>query len=131
MSEPESADNRIERIIRKWEMLYVSFTKIDARVQSPRQFYHLRRQVDSDRARATICGFGCKSTRTGRDVQQMCARVQTHGVEERVGGQGGHRCKKCVIARCQSIVTLAFEGAQSLRLAAGQFCWRHDHLPLD
>src|SRR5258705_4455305 len=72
MSEPESADNRIEPIIRKWEMLYVSFTKIDARVQSPRQFYHLRRQVDSDRARATICGFGCKSTRTGRDVQQMC-----------------------------------------------------------
>src|SRR6266850_1746728 len=86
MSEPESADNRIERIIRKWEMLYVSFTKIDA-------------------------------------------RVQTHGVEEGVGGQGGHRCKKCVIARCQSIVTFAFEGAQSLRLTAGQFCWRHDHFP--
>jgi hypothetical protein len=28
-------------------------------------------------------------------------------------------------------VTLAFEDAQSLRLAAGQFCWRHDHLPVD
>src|SRR6188472_4524683 len=28
-------------------------------------------------------------------------------------------------------MTLPFEGAQSLRLAAGQFCWRHDHLTLD
>ena len=81
MSEPKSADNCIERIIGKWKTLYVSFTKIDGRVQSPRQFYHLRRQVDSDRARATICGFGCKSTGTGRDVQQMCTGVQTHGVE--------------------------------------------------
>ena len=81
MSEPESADNCIERVIGKRETLYVSFTKIDARVQSPRQFYHLRRQVDSDRARATICGFGCKSTRTGRDVQQMYTGVQTRGVE--------------------------------------------------
>jgi hypothetical protein len=32
--------------------------------------------------------------------------------------------------RCQRIVTLAFEGAQSLRVAAGQFWWRHDHPPL-
>jgi hypothetical protein len=50
MSEPESADNCIEGAIRKWEMFYVSLTKIDARVQSPRQFYHLWRQVDADRA---------------------------------------------------------------------------------
>src|SRR6476620_2207117 len=28
-------------------------------------------------------------------------------------------------------MTLPFEGAQSPRLAAGQFCWRHDHLALD
>jgi hypothetical protein len=43
MSEPESADNRIEGVISKGEMFYVSFTKLDGGVQSPRQIYHLRR----------------------------------------------------------------------------------------
>src|SRR5437868_3514051 len=119
MSEPKGADNRIEGIISKWEMFYVSFTKFDSRVQSPRQFYHLQRQVDADRARATICSFGCKSARPGRDVQQPCAGAQAYGIEDGGGGQGGHRCKKGVIALCQSIMTLAFEGPQSLRLAAG------------
>jgi len=68
MSEPESADNRIKRLIRKWEMFYVSFTKFDGRVQSPGQLYHLWRQVDADRACAAICGFGRKSTRSARDI---------------------------------------------------------------
>jgi hypothetical protein len=90
MSEPESADDRIERIIGKWEMFDVSFTKIDARVQTTRQFYHLRRQVDPDRAPASPCRFGRKSARPGRDVQQACTGVQTHGIQEGVGGQGGH-----------------------------------------
>jgi hypothetical protein len=123
LSESESANNCIERVIGKREVLYVSFTKIDARVQSPRQLDHLRRQVDSDRARATICGFGRKSPGTGRDVQQMCTGVQTHGIEEGIGGQGGLSCKK-MLDSCQSVVTLTFEGAQSVRLGAGQFCWR-------
>jgi hypothetical protein len=131
MSEPESADNRMEGIIRKREMFHVSFTKLNGGVQSPCQPYHLRRQVDTEGARATICGFGCKSTRPGRDVQQTRTRVQTHGIEKVVGGQGGHPREECMIARCQSIVTPAFEGAQSLRLAAGKFWWRHGHLPLD
>jgi hypothetical protein len=41
---PKRADDRIERIVSKWEMFDVSFG-----VQTPRQFYHLRRQVDADR----------------------------------------------------------------------------------
>jgi hypothetical protein len=72
MSEAESADDCVKRMISKWEMFYVSFTKIDGGVQSPRQFYHLRRQVDADWACAPICCFGCKSTRPSRDVQQTC-----------------------------------------------------------
>jgi hypothetical protein len=80
MPEPESADNCIERIIGKWETFYVSFTKIDGGVQSPRQFYHLRRQVDADWARAPICGFGCKSAGPSRDVQQTCTWAQMHRV---------------------------------------------------
>src|SRR5215467_6423748 len=98
MSEPESADNRIERIIREWEMLYISFMKIDGRVQSSRQFYHLRRQVDADRVRATTRSFGCKSAWASRDVQYPCTGLQMHGVEQGIVGQGGHRRKKCLIA---------------------------------
>ena len=41
-------------------------------------------------ARATVCRSGCKSTRPGRDVQQACTDVQTHGVQKGVGGQCGH-----------------------------------------
>jgi hypothetical protein len=85
MPESESADNCIERIISKWEMFYVSFTKIDGRVQSPRQFYHLRRQVDADCARALICGFGCESARSGRDVQQTCTKAQMHRIDSGFG----------------------------------------------
>jgi hypothetical protein len=81
-------------------MLYISFMKIDGRVQSPRQLYHLRRQIDADRARATTCGFGCKSTRPSRDVQETCTGVQMHGIEQGIGGQGGHRHKKCLVGCC-------------------------------
>jgi hypothetical protein len=109
MSESESTDNRIERIIRKWETLYISLLKIDGRVQSPRQFYHLWRQINADRARAATCGFGCESAWPCGDVQQMRAGVQTHGVEQVVCGQRGHSRKKCLIARCQSIMTLTLE----------------------
>jgi hypothetical protein len=80
MPEAESADNCIERIISKWETFYISFMKIDCGVQSPRQFYHLRRQVDADRTRAPICGFGCNGTRPSRDVQQARAWAQMHRV---------------------------------------------------
>jgi hypothetical protein len=100
MSEPEGADNHIERMIGKWEASYVSFAKIDGRVQSPRQFDHLRRQVGAEGARATTCCYGSKSTRPGRNIKQTCCRSQTHRIEEWVGGQGGHRRKKCMIARC-------------------------------
>jgi hypothetical protein len=55
-------------------------------VQSPRQFYHLRRQVDADWARALICGFGCKNAGPGRDVKQTCTKAQMHRIEERAGG---------------------------------------------
>ena len=40
MSETEGANNGVERIISKWKMFYVSFTKFDRGVQSLRQFYH-------------------------------------------------------------------------------------------
>jgi hypothetical protein len=52
-----------------------------------------------------------------------------HVVEKRIGSQSRHRRKKCVIAVCQSIMTLAFEGPQSFRLAARQFCWGHNIIP--
>src|SRR5206468_6965950 len=103
MSKPESADDRVKRMIRKWEMFYVSFTVFDRRVQLLRQFYHLRRQINADRACAAICGFGCKSTRPARDIQQTCTGLQMHGVEKRMGSQSSHRRKKCVIAPCQGI----------------------------
>ena len=113
------------------EAFYVSLTIFDRGVQSLRQFYHPRRQINADRACAAICGFGCKSTRPARDIQQTCTGVQMHVVEKRIGGQSSHRRKKCVIALCQGIMTLAFEGPQSFRLAARQFCWRHNHHPPD
>ena len=56
------------------------------RVQSLRQFYHLRRQVDADWARALICGFGCKNAGPGRDVKQTYTKAQMHRIEERAGG---------------------------------------------
>lgn len=127
MSEPERTDNRVERIISKWKMLHVSFTKFDGRVQSPRQFYHLWRQVDADRAGTAICGFGCKSTRPARNVQQICTGARLHGVEQGIGGERGYLRKKCVIAPRQSIMTLAFEGTQSFCVAAGEFCRRQSH----
>src|SRR5579872_3220189 len=52
-----------------------------------------------------------------------------HLVEKRIGSQSRHRRKKCVIALCQGVMTLAFEGPQSCRLIARQFCWRHNHIP--
>jgi hypothetical protein len=84
MSEPESADNRVERMIGKRKAFYISFMKIDGGVQSPRQFDHLRRQVDANWARASTCGFGRKSTRPGRNIKQTCFGAQTHGIEERL-----------------------------------------------
>ena len=129
MSKPESADDCVKRMIRKWEMFYVSLTIFDRGVQSLRQFYHPWRQINADRASAATCGFGCKGTRPARDVQQTRTGMQMHAVEKRIGRQSSHRCKKCVIAICQDIMTLAFEGPQSFRLAARQFCWRHNHLP--
>jgi hypothetical protein len=87
MSEPESADSRIEGVISKREMFDVSLTKLDGWVELPRQLNHLRRQVDAEGAGAAICGFGCKSTRPGRDVQQTCTGVQTHGIQQGVGAR--------------------------------------------
>ena len=110
MSKPESADDRVKRMIGKWEMFYVRLEKLDRGVQSLRQFYHPRRQINADRACAAICGFGRKSTRPARDIQQTCTGVQMHVVEKRIGSQSRHTCKKCVIAVCQGIMTLAFEG---------------------
>jgi len=118
MSEPESADDRVKRMIRKWEMFYIPLTIFDRGVQPLRQVYHLRRQINANGACAALCGFGCKSTRPACDVEQTRTGTQTHVVEQRIGGQSGHRRKKCVIALCQGIMTLAFEGPQLLRFAA-------------
>ena len=118
MSKPERADDCVKRVIRKWELFYVSLTILDRGVKSLRQLYHLRRQINTDRACAAICGFRCKGTRPARDIQQTCAGAQAHVVEKRIGSQSGHRRKKCVIALCQSIMAFAFEGPQSFRLTA-------------
>jgi hypothetical protein len=85
MSKPESADDCVERMIRKWKMLYVSLTIFDAGVQALRQFYHPRRQINADRACAAFCGFGCKSTWPARNIQKTCTGVQMHGLEKRIG----------------------------------------------
>src|SRR4029077_12696016 len=110
MSKPECADDCVKRMIRKWEVFYVSLTIFDRGVQSLRQFDHPRRQINADRACTAICGFGCKSTWPACDIQQTCPGVQMHFVEKGIGSQSRHRRKKCVIAVCQSIMTLAFEG---------------------
>jgi hypothetical protein len=129
MSKSESADDGVKRMIGKWEMLYVSLAIFDRGVQSLCQFYHPRRQINADRACTAIRSFGCKSTRPARDIQQTCTRAQMHAVKKRIGSQSRHGGKKCVIALCQSIMTFAFEGPQSFRLAARQFCWRHVIIP--
>ena len=129
MSKPESADDRVKVVIGKWEILHVSFPIFDRGVQPPRQLDHLRRQINADRARAAIGGFGCKNTRPARDIKQACTGAQLHGVEKSGRSQGGHRRKERVIAVGQGIVPLAFEGAQLLRLAIRQLGWRHDHPP--
>lgn len=85
MSKPESADDCIKRMIRKWEMFYISLTIFDRGVHSPCQFYHPRRQINADGACAAICGFGRKSTRPARDIQQSCPGTQMHVVEKRIG----------------------------------------------
>src|SRR5262249_52001099 len=126
MPQPKSANDCVKRMIRKGEMFYVSLTIFDRGVQSLRQFYHPRRQINTDRTCAAICGLRCKSARTARDIQQTYAGVQMHTLEKSIGSQSRHRCKKCVIAPCQSIMTLAFEGPQSFRIAVQQFCWRHN-----
>ena len=90
MSEPESADDCVKHVIRKWEMFYVSFSKFDRGVQSLRQFYHPRRQVNADRARTAVRGFGRKSTWPARDIQQTCSGAQSHGIEKGIGGQSSH-----------------------------------------
>src|SRR6516165_6384665 len=90
MPKPESADDGVKRMIRKWQMFHVSFTKFDRGVQSLRQFYHPRRQVNADRAYTAVCGFGCKSARPARDIQQMFTGAQTHGVEKGISSQSSH-----------------------------------------
>ena len=85
MSKSKSTDDCIKRLIGKWEMFYVTLTIFDRGVQSLRQLYHPRRQINADRACATICGFGCKSTRPARDIQQTCTAVQMHVIEKRLG----------------------------------------------
>ena len=84
MPKPESADDCVKGMISKWEMFYVSLTIFDRGMQSLRQFYHPRRQVNADRASAAICSFSCKSTRPARDIQQACIGVQAHVVEKRI-----------------------------------------------
>lgn len=71
MSEPERADNRIKRMIGKWEMFYVCLAEFDGRVQPPGQFYHIRRQVNADWTCAAICRLGGKSTGSARDIEQV------------------------------------------------------------
>lgn len=68
MSKPERAVDCVKPMIRKWEMFYVSFTIFDRGVQSLRQFYHSRRQINADRVCAAICGFGRKNSRPARDI---------------------------------------------------------------
>ena len=50
-------------------MFYVSLTIFDRGVESLRKLYHARRQINTDRVCAAICGFGCKRTRPTRDIQ--------------------------------------------------------------
>src|SRR6516164_11398166 len=90
MSKPESADDCVKRMIRKWEMFYVSFTKFDRGVQSLRQFDHPWGQINADRACAAVCGFGCKSTWPARDIQQTCSGAQSHCIEKGIGSQRSH-----------------------------------------
>ena len=90
MSESESADDCVKRMIRKWEMFYVSFTKFDRGVQSLCQFYHPWGQINADRACTAFCSFGCKSTWPACDIQQTCSGAQSHNIEKRIGGQSSH-----------------------------------------
>jgi hypothetical protein len=82
MSKPESADHCVKRMIRKREMFYVSFTKFDRGVQTLRQFYHTWGQINADRTCAAVCGFGCKRTRSARNIQQSYSGAQSHVIEK-------------------------------------------------
>ncbi len=86
MSKPESADDRIKRMIGKWQTFYVGFMVFNRGVQSLRQLYHPRRQINANRACASVCGFGGKSARPARDIEQTYAGEQMHVVEKRIDG---------------------------------------------
>nr|WP_271603574.1 hypothetical protein [Bradyrhizobium sp. CCBAU 45384] len=85
MSKPKGADDRVEHMIEKWEMLYVCLTIFYGRMQLVCQLYHPLGQVNAHGARAAICRLRRKSTGPARDIQQICARLQTYGVEKRLG----------------------------------------------
>ena len=76
MSKPESADDRVKRIIGEGEMLRVGLTVLDGGVEALSQLYHLRRQIDTYRDSTPVRRFGRKPTWPTRDIQQACTRAR-------------------------------------------------------
>jgi len=129
MAEPESTDNGIERPVRERQTFDIAFGEFDFWMKPSCQLDHPWREIDAGGQRAAACRCGGKTTRPTRYVEQPDAGTGVDGIEERLGGQCGNGREKFLVTCRQSIMSLAFECTQPLRVTVRQVCCGHGHAP--
>src|SRR4051794_19492666 len=114
MSEPEIADDGIERGVRERQALNVAFAELDPWVTRTGKFDHSRCKIDPDRISPTSQCCGCRKTRACRYVQEARAGADLSGVEELRDRKLRDRRKKLGVALGETIMGGAFKRAEGI-----------------
>ena len=86
MSQAKIADDRIERTIRKRQVLDLCQAEVDAWMSVSRKFDHAWRQIDTDRPRTELECFGRNRAWAGRHIEKVGIGSKPDGVEQRLDG---------------------------------------------
>src|SRR3990170_3561229 len=114
MEESKIHGHRVKRGLGEWEVLGVTFPKVDRGMAPPRFSNHRRSKVDTNDLGSP---FGCRRRRVpgaGRNIEQLHPASHTDSIEKRRGhltGQGG---KGIVVSLRDPLPTLVFKRAKRL-----------------
>ncbi len=126
MPDAEIARHRVESATGKRQMLDLGLAEIDAGMVGLRQRDHARGEVDAGRLRALLARGGRQRSGAAGDDEQLVARPETRGLQQRRDRIGGDRREEIVVALGERVVARPLKCAKSRGIGFRQFgC----HLP--
>jgi hypothetical protein len=114
MPDAKGANDSLKGAIRVWQRIGACLVKTNVGVKATRKLDHRRGEIATRGHSPPIGGCTSEASGTGRNVEQASIRNWLHGIEQGSDSVVCHRCKKLVIASCDTIMRVPLEFAKCI-----------------